>query len=276
MRPWTDERIDALSVVTDAEMEEAIAAWEEAAPAGFESLPFAVTQEQEEDDQTEEIVIGSLALAASSLFAWDASRGVYIIIATQEVVRFETVRDITERVAQRQLLAMETLSLRLQRGKISLAEWQLGMARQIKVLHVNAMALARGGWAQMSQSDWGFVGAKVKEQYKFLRNFGQQILNGEQALDGRMLVRTGMYEDAARGSYEEMRRRSERLYNNMEEERRELGAADHCMDCLVYASLGWKPIGTLPRIGDSQCRTNCHCRFVFRRRTEESWVESEG
>jgi hypothetical protein len=274
LRQWTEEELDALAQVSDADMQAALAAWDASAPEGYESLPLAVTEEDEEDSLVEEIVIGGLLLAASTSFAWDASLGVYVVIATRETVTFQTVREIAENVAQAQLIGMEALTRQLQEGLINVAEWQLGMARHIKTLHVNAMVLARGGWAQMSQADWGFVGSRVKEQYRFLRNFANQISNGTQALDGRALVRAGMYEDAARASYEEMRRRSERLYNNMEEERRELGAADHCDDCLTFAGMGWQPINTLPRIGESQCRTNCHCRFAFRRRGEDGWVMS--
>ena len=73
-----------------------------------------------------------------------------------------------------------------------------------------------------------------------------------------------MYGQAPRGTFEEMRRRYERTSNGMTLERRILGAADHCDDCLEAAALGWQPIGTLPAIGDSRCMTNCHCEFDYR------------
>lgn len=271
---FTNERLTDLSAITAEDMQAAVLAWQEAAPALYDDLPLAPAIEDDEDDMLEEIVVGGLLLAASALYAWDSVRGVYVLITSQEIVTFQAVREITERVAATQLSAMETLSRQLKAGEISLAQWQIGMMQNIKILHVNAAVLARGGWAQMSQGDWGMVGARVRVQYNYLRNFARQIANGTQALDGRLLVRTGMYEDAARGTYEDMRRRVEELYNGMEEEMRILGAADHCDDCLNYAALRWQPIGSLPRIGDSVCRVNCHCRFVFRKRGENGWIVS--
>jgi hypothetical protein len=49
-----------------------------------------------------------------------------------------------------------------------------------------------------------------------------------------------------------------------QQERRFLHAAEHCPDCVDVAGRGWVPIGTLPRIGDSQCRTRCRCTFSYR------------
>lgn len=157
------------------------------------------------------------------------------------------------------------ISKQLQVGDIGLQEWYNGMRSNMKIIHTLDAAIAKGGWAQMTQSDWGAVGAITKRQYKFLNNFAAEIKSGKQPLDGRFLVRTGMYADAARGTGEDMKRR-EANRNGLNEEARILGVADHCPDCLAAAidSAGWKPLGELPRIGDSVCRTNCRCYFIFR------------
>ena len=270
---WTDEELDALVSVTPEDMTAALVEWQAHAPDEFDELPLA--PQDDDEDTAHEILVGVLLFGASTLFLWDAARGVYIHTETNRIVQFSVVRDIVDEVNLAQISRMTALSRQLQAGEITLAEWQIGMAQRIKILNVNASVLARGGWAQMSQSDWGWTGAKIKEQYKFLRNFAEEIASGKQVLDGRFLYRTGMYEDANRGLYEEMRRRVEETHNLMQEEMRELGEADHCDDCLAYAQLGWRPIRTLPRIGDSRCKTNCHCRFRFRRRGPDGWIMSE-
>jgi hypothetical protein len=69
----------------------------------------------------------------------------------------------------------------------------------------------------------------------------------------------------------------------MEEELRVLGEADHCSTeddpdgdregCLELAALGWQPIGTLPKIGESVCIVNCHCRFAYRKHGPDGeWI----
>lgn len=158
---------------------------------------------------------------------------------------------------------MRGLALQLQGGQISAQEWYDGMRQRLKIIHGLEASVAKGGWAQMTPSDWGAVGAITKQQYKYLNNFTLQILDGTQPLDGRFIVRAGMYADASRGTAEDMLRRQAAI-NGYTEERRVLGVADHCQDCVDAANQGWRPIGTLPRIGDSVCRTNCHCTFEYR------------
>jgi hypothetical protein len=206
----------------------------------------------------------------TSRYGWNEAAGRYVDLQTNRFVRFADVRDALESVMGASADRMHTFTQSLIDGQISLAEWQSGMLEQIKLAHTAAAASARGGWAQMSQSDWGAAGRLIRTQYDFLRNFSNQIASGEQPLNGRALVRADLYGQAARGTFEETRRRYERLMNGMEEERRVLGEADHCPDCLDYAEEDWQPIGTLPPIGDSVCQTNCHCTFEYRRAGEES------
>jgi hypothetical protein len=152
----------------------------------------------------------------------------------------------------------------LANGEITLAKWQQGMSAQIKNSHLAAGASAKGGWAQMSQADYGQVGGRLKRQYEYLNNFAADIASGKQKLNGNFLRRADMYLEAARGTYEEARRR---LYaqSGYTEERRVLGRAEHCKDCLDFAGRRWQPINTLPPIGASICLTNCHCRFIYRK-----------
>jgi len=202
-------------------------------------------------------------------FGWNEASGRYINLSTGQFVPFSEIRDALELVMDTASARMDLLTQKLIDGDITLASWQRGMMDNIKLSHTAATAASRGGWAAVSQSDWGAAGQMIRGQYDYLRNFAAQIADGTQPLDGRSLVRAGMYGDASRGTFEEQRRRGEILIG-MEEERRVLGAADHCDDCLDAADEGWQPIGTLPAIGDSVCHTNCHCAFEYRRAGEES------
>jgi hypothetical protein len=151
------------------------------------------------------------------------------------------------------------------------------MMEQIKLAHTASAAAARGGWAQMSQSDWGAAGRMIRDQYDYLRNFADQIASGQQLLNGNALVRADLYADAARGTFEQMRRRYEQQQNGMQEERRVLGEADHCEGCLAQAELGWQPIGTLDPIGAEECITRCHCTFFYRKLGPNGeWIVNEG
>jgi hypothetical protein len=166
---------------------------------------------------------------------------------------------------------MVLLSERLQSGSLSITEWRAGMAEQIKIIQTSEAALARGGWVQMTQSDWGWVGSQVKAQYKYLDNFARQIANGEQPLNGRFLQRAKMYAQAGRAMFQEFRRRYMRIYKGATEERRVLGVAEHCTEgkrpgCVEQAALGFLPVGSkeLVPIGGCTCLTACHCFWEAR------------
>lgn len=197
-------------------------------------------------------------------YRWNERVGRYVNTSGQ-FVPFAEVRDALEDIMDASAYRMNTLTQQLVNEQISLAEWQSGMMEQIKISHTAAAASARGGWAQMSQADWGAAGQMIRTQYDYLRNFANEIASGKQALDGRALVRADLYAQAPRGTFEEMRRRYERLMNGMEEEARALGEADHCDGCLAQAAMGFQPFGVLEPIGSQECVTNCHCRFIYRK-----------
>lgn len=196
-------------------------------------------------------------------YGWDTRALRYRNLTTGRFVSALTLRgaiDETIATSERSLMA---IGQQLLDGQISLMQWRDAVANELRLLHTAAGASAMGGWANMSQADWGFVGQLLRTQYTYLNNFGLEIATGQQPLDGTFMVRLHLYAQAARGTYEQMLRRAH-LLRGYREERRVLGVADHCPTCLEQAALDWQPIGTLNRIGDSECITNCRCHFEYR------------
>lgn len=159
---------------------------------------------------------------------------------------------------------MGRVSQQLRDGDITLAEWELLMVALVLQVHLTAVALAVGGWEQMTAADYRDAEEAAQQQTGYLVAFAAGIAAGAVALDGRFLARARMYGQAGRGTYylsvtEVMRR------TGYTQERRLLGDADHCDDCIRYEAMGWQPLGTLPAIGgQSVCRVNCKCRFEYR------------
>lgn len=197
-----------------------------------------------------------------SNYRYNAGARRYIAPNGRFVTQRALIADL-ERVTAGAQSEILSISRQLQSGEISLAQWQIGMRDQMKVLHTTQGAIAKGGWAQMSQSDWGAVGQISREQYAFLQRFAIQIETGEQPLNGAFLRRAQMYAQAGRGTFWQMKRR-EAIGGGLTEERRIRHAADSCPTCIEQSALGWQPVGTLARIGQSECRTNCKCEFEFR------------
>jgi hypothetical protein len=95
----------------------------------------------------------------------------------------------------------KSLAEALRGRQVSLADWELAMRRHIKSVNLNAVALERGGWANMRPSDYGRVGQRVRDQYAYLRNFADQIASDRQRMDGTLDRRARMYTEAARTTY---------------------------------------------------------------------------
>ena len=144
-----------------------------------------------------------------------------------------------------------------------MSQWQLAMRDAIKDIHLASGSLARGGWKQMSQSDFGRVGNELRFQYAKLNQFARQISNGL-PLDGRFVRRAVLYAQAGRVSYTSALTQ-EMALRGMNEEKSVLAAADHCSECLSEAAKGWVEIGTLINIGERICKSNCRCHKEFRR-----------
>lgn len=195
-------------------------------------------------------------------FVWDPVEGRYRT-PDGRLVREDAVRRALDAVIAAQPLTMRAATQALVDGQLSLADWTLQMMAGIKSVHLVGLATAHGGWNQLGQDDFGWVGQRIRSQYGFLMKFSVEVSSGKQKLDGTAVARSALYAQAARETHREAQRRLARQ-RFMSEERRVLGAADHCRDCLQQAGLGWQPFGTLRRIGESACRANCRCHFAFR------------
>ena len=87
------------------------------------------------------------------------------------------------------------------------------------------------------QLGWLSGGQKKKERAAAAAD----IASGKQKLDGRLLMRARLYAKAARGTFEQMRRRWQRDDNGMTEERRALGPDRHAIPPSFPANLSKPP-----------------------------------
>jgi len=127
---------------------------------------------------------------------------------------------------------MDSLTRRLVDKQINLQQWTLEMRNQVKDTFINEYMLARGGRQNMTQADWGRVGAMLKKQYNFAEGFAKDIDAGKVSA-GQIQTRARMYVDSATQAFE--RAKSE--------------------------SLGLPPLPAYPGDGQTICRANCQCSW---------------
>jgi hypothetical protein len=173
------------------------------------------------------------------------------------------VRGAVDVVIQSTSARLQQITGGLQTGVVTIEDWRTLMAQEVKNLHLATATAANGGWAQMSQADFGWVGQRLRIQYQYLDGFAQDIASGKQPMDGTLAVRASLYAEASRGTHREMERRMARLRGE-QQEKNQLGAADHCPGCLEQTARGWQPIGTLVPVGSRNCLSRCHCSMTYR------------
>jgi len=220
--------------------------WQDIAPDEY-ALLLQADAEQDED----------------TVFLWLVAVLIYYDVQRRRNIPPVVLRAILDKALANGYAGADQLGGQLISGAINPARWRLEMGRIVEQVHQAGGAAARGGWTQLSGADKRFIQGRIDKQLEYLDSFLTEIESGTQKLNGRFLRRSRMYNDAARGTYEAMRGRLHEQggYN---EEMRVLGKADHCLDCVDFAGRGWQPIGALPTIGESVCRTNCHCHFEYR------------
>lgn len=160
---------------------------------------------------------------------------------------------------------LKQLADALKDGTLTIPEWEAAMRDMLRREFTAAMELAKGGRENITQSDWGYMGAQLKKQYEFLGNFAKDIAaNPDKWMSGRLDARMSLYGESGYGALQDFRRR-EFIEQGFDEEMRVLGDAEHCPGCLEQSGKGWQPIGTLDPIGAEECLTRCKCVFEYRR-----------
>lgn len=175
------------------------------------------------------------------------------------------VRDAVEHLIGQASDRAAALTDRLKAGQATLPDWEAGMRAELKNLHVVTATVAHGGKAQMSPADYGWTGARLKEQYRFLAGFAAEAAAGQPISPGR----ARLYAEAARQSFEEMRHRDARLRGAVQE-RWVRRASESCPGCVEQSGRGWVAAGQLPRLGSQSCRTHCKCLIQTRTVAQEA------
>lgn len=196
-------------------------------------------------------------------FVWNAGAARYRSAATGQFVSRQYVQRALEARFAESAYRMRLYTDAMVLGDAPLDVWREAMAVEVRRAHLQATALGRGGWAQVTPSDWGSAGARIRSEYEYLRQFAQDIIDGKLS-EAQIRSRMELYASSVNTSYWEGDR-SAKTDAGFTEERRETTPAEHCLDCLELASRGWQPIGTLPPPGvDSRCQSNCKCIMAFR------------
>ena len=175
----------------------------------------------------------------------------------------ETVAQLVERQIEKARQEIEDLTERLLAGKMSVAEWQRAMAQVEKDVLLTARMLGAGGKAGMTFRDYGVVGNRLRREYSWLADFGQEIARGElspERIRQRALFRASanvraMFASAQLDSHKD-------AGYGFERSNRTVGK-DSCQDCINEEQRGLYPIGDGKFPGERKCGPNCGCSLEY-------------
>jgi hypothetical protein len=197
-------------------------------------------------------------------YTWSDASQRYRNTSTGKFIKREVVRRALDTALDRSRNEVQRLSRALVNGNMSIAEWQLSTAKEIKSMHLASASLAKGGWAQMGPREFGKVGNTLRNEYGYLAKFGEQVKSGEQKLDGSLISRANLYAQGSRGTYHAIEAQG-MLAEGKEQCRNVLGGSDHnCQGCLDETAKGWQMVGEMIPIGERECMANCRCSVEYR------------
>jgi hypothetical protein len=183
----------------------------------------------------------------------------------EQFYRYPSGRKVSDRamyqMMQRDIKSMKSnqgwATDQLIAGKMTFEDWQKFNIDLIRRHHVTMMRFSKGGKQYTTANDYLQVARELKQiQYPKFQKFAQDIKDGKQT-EAQLRNRLGMYADSSKVSFE----RGKLGRSHSQFGRRLLGGcANHCQDCIDYASLGWLPVGQVTPPGvNCVCGPNCCC-----------------
>lgn len=156
----------------------------------------------------------------------------------------------------------KALAEALRGRQVSVADWEVAMRRHVKNTHLNAIALERGGWANMTPADYGRAGQIIREQYGYLKGFANDIASGKQRLDGTLGVRAKLYTQAARTSL--YKSKAANMSGKVTHQRSIRSARDSCWQCVELHGRVFRIDDlSFPLPGRRVCNHNCRCHLEY-------------
>lgn len=137
---------------------------------------------------------------------------------------------------------VNALAVRLAAREITLVEWERAMRQVVKDTYIAETLAAIGGRKMATPAIWGRVGYMIKEQYRYLSNFVNDILK-KNLTPGQIATRARMYIRSATAAYEKGR-------------------------LVAYGIMAALP--QVPGDGQTECKVNCRCSLSIRE-TKSEW-----
>lgn len=198
-----------------------------------------------------------LAALATAIYVYSRSSRRYILISSGAVVPSGVVTAEMRRHVVATFDTLDGLTRQLYSGQLSMEQWQLAVAGELKDAHLAQSMYAVGGKHNMTQANFGRVGGTLADEYRYLSQFADDIAAGRIS-EAQALARIRQYGKATQQSYwrEYAQSRRGKKVNWT------VHPGESCSDCLEMEANNPHDVERLtkyPGSGHTQCRGNCNC-----------------
>jgi hypothetical protein len=177
--------------------------------------------------------------------------GRFVSPAQVAAVVAESVESLADR--------LEGYAEQMVRGKLSVANFQLSSAADIKDVHIQLGLLASGG-EKLDDS----INKELSSQFNRLKKFGSEVAGGNLSVP-QIKARVRAYANSAKPSFYSTEILSKSRSGIKTGKRRLDNQAKHCRSCLAYAGLGYVSLSDLIAPGiDCECSYGCKCAIIYR------------
>ena len=198
-------------------------------------------------------------------YSWNPASQRYRSSATGRFVARRDILGLLDGQVNSANARLGDLTTALHEGRIAPGPWTDQMQSELRRLHSQNRALAAGGWDRMTPRDWGAVGGRLRDDYARVQRLATEIQNGTVTLPQAMNRVNGYVGNARVQFWNAERERRHPEPGQVFISKRNLGAAEHCGDCVDYYDRGWCVEGQLPSPGvDSECMSHCRCTLEYR------------
>lgn len=214
------------------------------------------------------------------VFRWETDTARYRDLATGRFVAQDAILDWCQQSIDASENVTDMLARYVSDGTVSPGDWERLMRQEIKEQYIAEYIAGRGGREQMTARDWGSIGGQLKNQYKYLRRFRDEVAAGKLS-EAQIRVRAGMYVQSSWQARERGYRRAvlEAGYDEVRWVLDPSPEVEHCVGCLAFEALGWQKVDKwpftqgsnkdcLPTSGCTPCLVSCRCHLEYRRSEE--------
>jgi hypothetical protein len=92
----------------------------------------------------------------------------------------DTLNDVRDQYLDAMDSLVDDYATNLETGDWTVGQFEGEMRKRLKNAYIAEYVLGKGGASQMTQSDYGRLGAMLKKQYKFLRSYLDDITAGKE------------------------------------------------------------------------------------------------